>query len=299
MRIAIIGAGPGGLCTAKRLLDEGLDDFVVIEKTDGVGGTWNLNRYPGCECDVPSALYSFTFAVKPDWSKPYGTQPEILEYMRGIAEQFGILPHCRFGAGVERAAWDESSASWTLTLDSGETIEAEVVVSAIGMFNDLAYPSIPGLDRFEGTTFHSARWNWDHDLAGERVAVIGSAASAVQFVPEIVKVAGQVHLFQRTANWVTPKIDDPYTDEEIEAFRVDPSPVFRFRTEVETRMNESGLTFSDEQVNADRIADVLKAIEVRTARNARCSPTSTIRRSTSRTSSWSPSRSARSPRTRS
>jgi cation diffusion facilitator CzcD-associated flavoprotein CzcO len=262
MRIAIIGAGPGGLCCAKRLLDEGFDDLVIIEKTDAVGGTWNLNRYPGCECDVPSALYSFTFAVKPDWSKPYGTQPEILEYMQGIAREFGILPLCRFGTTVTRAEWDEASASWTLTLDSGETVEAEIVVSALGMFNDLAWPDIKGLDRFAGTVFHSARWNWDHDLTGERVAIIGSAASAVQFVPEIVKVAGQVYLYQRTANWVTPKIDDPYTDAELEAFRADPTPVFRFRDEVETRMNESGLTFADETVNAEREADVRRSIEI-------------------------------------
>ena len=209
MRIAIIGAGPGGLCTAKRLLDEGFDDFVILERSDGVGGTWHHNRYPGCECDVPSALYSFTWAIKPDWSKPYGTQPEILEYLQGVARDFGILPHCRFGAHVTRAVWDERDAKWTLTLESGETLEAEVVVSAIGMFNDLAWPEIDGLDRFTGTTFHSARWNWDHDLTGERVAVLGSAASAVQFVPEIVKTAGQVHLFQRTANWVSPSPTRP------------------------------------------------------------------------------------------
>ena len=261
MRIAIIGAGPGGLCTAKRLLDEGFDDFVILERSDGVGGTWHHNRYPGCECDVPSALYSFTWAIKPDWSKPYGTQPEILEYLQGVARDFGILPHCRFGAHVTRAVWDERDAKWTLTLESGETLEAEVVVSAIGMFNDLAWPEIDGLDRFTGTTFHSARWNWDHDLTGERVAVLGSAASAVQFVPEIVKTAGQVHLFQRTANWVSPKPDTPYTGEELDAFRVDPTPVLKFRDEVLSNM-EKGLTFADAKVNAEREAAVLAAIDV-------------------------------------
>ena len=185
-RIAIIGAGPGGLCMAKRLIDEGYDDFVLLERNGGVGGTWYQNRYPGCECDVQSALYSFSFEFKPDWSKPYGRQPEILAYMEHIAEKYGILPHCRFGAEVTRAVWDDDRAVWTLTLGTGETVEAEVVVSALGMFNDLACPDIPGLDTFRGTQFHSARWDWDHDLTGERVAVIGSAASAVQFVPEIV-----------------------------------------------------------------------------------------------------------------
>ncbi len=243
VRIAIIGAGPGGLCMGKRLLDLGLDDFVLLEKSDDVGGTWNLNRYPGCECDVQSAMYSFSFEIKPDWSKPYGRQPEILEYMRGIAKKYGLMPHVRLDCGVARAVWSESTATWTLTLESGETVVADVVVSAIGMFNGLAWPEIRGLDRFEGTLFHSAQWRWDHDLAGERVAVIGSAASAVQFVPEIRKVARQVHLFQRTANWVTPKDDTPYTQEELAAFRADPTPILRFRAEIEERINK-GMTFS-------------------------------------------------------
>ncbi len=226
-RIAIIGAGPGGLAMAKRLLDEGFDDFVLLERNGGVGGTWYQNRYPGCECDVPSALYSFSFEFKVDWSKPYGRQPEILAYMEHVAEKYGILPHCRFGADVTRAEWDDAVAAWTLTLGDGETVEADVVVSAIGMFNDLAWPDIDGLDTFAGTSFHSARWDWDHDLTGETVAVIGSAASAVQFVPEIVKTAGQVHLFQRSANWVLPKPDEPYTEDQLEAFRRDPAPLLR------------------------------------------------------------------------
>ena len=260
-RIAVIGAGPGGLCMAKRLLDEGFDDFVILERNGGVGGTWYQNRYPGCECDVPSALYSFSFAFKADWSKPYGRQPEILAYMEHIAERYGILPHCRFGAEVTGAVWDDARAVWTLTLGTGETVEAEVVVSALGMFNDLAWPDIPGLDTFRGTQFHSARWNWDHDLTGETVAVIGSAASAVQFVPEIVKTAGRVHLFQRTANWVLPKPDDPYTEEQLETFRRDPTPLLRFRDEVESNMNK-GMTFADPKQNAEREAAGLAAIAV-------------------------------------
>jgi len=260
-RIAIIGAGPGGLCMAKRLIDEGYDDFVLLERNGGVGGTWYQNRYPGCECDVQSALYSFSFEFKPDWSKPYGRQPEILAYMEHIAEKYGILPHCRFGAEVTRAVWDDDRAVWTLTLGTGETVEAEVVVSALGMFNDLAYPDIPGLDTFRGTQFHSARWDWDHDLTGERVAVIGSAASAVQFVPEIVKTAGQVHLFQRTANWVLPKPDAPYTDEQLEAFRRDPTPLLAFRAEIESSMNK-GMTFADPQQNAEREVAGLAAIDL-------------------------------------
>ena len=261
LRIAIVGAGAGGLCAGKRLLDEGYDDFVILERADDVGGTWRRNTYPGCECDVPSALYSFSWEFKPDWSKPYGTQPEILGYLRDIAERYGLRPHCRFGDGVVAARWDDASATWTLTQESGATVEADVVVSAIGMFNEPSWPDIEGLDTFTGAMWHSAEWDWQHDLAGERVAVIGSAASAVQLVPEIVKVAGRVHLFQRTANWVLPKVDDEYTEEQLEAFRADPTPLLAFRAETERHMN-AGMTFAIPSQLAEREAAGLAAIEV-------------------------------------
>ena len=260
-RIAIIGAGPGGLCMGKRLLDEGFDNFVILERGDGVGGTWNFNRYPGCECDIPSALYSFSFAVKPDWSKPYGTQPEILAYMQDVAERYDLLKHCRFGMAVTAATWDHSSAQWTLTLADATTVTADVVVSAIGMFNGLSWPTIDGLDAFTGTMFHSGQWDWDHDLTDRRVAVIGSAASAVQLVPEIVEIAAQVYLFQRTANWVSPKMDTAFTDEQLRAFRADPAPILAFRAEVESNINQ-GMTFAFPAVNAEREAIVRAAIDV-------------------------------------
>lgn len=260
-RIVIIGAGPGGLCMGKRLLDEGFDNFEILERGDGVGGTWNFNRYPGCECDIPSALYSFSFAIKPDWSKPYGTQPEILAYMQDLAERFDLLKHCRFGASVTAATWDHASALWTLTLADAATVTADVVVSAIGMFNGLSWPTIDGLDAFTGTMFHSGQWDWNHDLTDRRVAVIGSAASAVQIVPEIVEVAGQVHLFQRTANWVLPKIDTVFTEEQLRGFRADPAPILAFRAEVESNVNK-GMTFAFPEVNAEREAIVRAAIDV-------------------------------------
>ena len=261
LRIAIIGAGPGGICMALKLREAGFDDFVLLEKTSAVGGTWNLNRYPGCACDVPTHLYSFSFEIKRDWPRPYAPQPEILAYLDHIAEKYGVLPHCRFDDAVQRATWNESEASWTLELESGDSVIADVVVSAVGMFNDLAWPDIDGLDVFAGTVFHSSRWNWDHDLSGESVGVIGSAASAVQFVPEIVKEAGQVHLFQRTANWVLPKLDDPYTEEELEQFRSDPGAVLAIRDEIYRTMDE-GMTFADLKVNAEREAIGLAAIDV-------------------------------------
>jgi len=223
LRIAIIGAGPGGLCMGIRLKGAGIESFEILEKASGVGGTWYHNRYPGCACDVPSYLYSFSFEPKRDWSRPYAPQPEILAYFEHCAAKYGLLSHCRFGDAVEGARWDEARAHWTLELASGRSLEADVVVSALGLFNDVAVPDLPGLDSFGGTLFHSARWKRDHDLGGETVGVIGSAASAVQLVPEIVKQAKHVHLFQRTANWVAPKEDTPYTDEQLERFRGDPA----------------------------------------------------------------------------
>ncbi|MGY8805821.1 MAG: flavin-containing monooxygenase, partial [bacterium] len=226
------------------------DDITILEKGNGVGGTWYHNRYPGCACDIPSHLYSFSFEPKVDWSRPYAPQPEIRAYFEQFAEKYDLLQHCRFGAEVESAVWSDEQARWTVGLANGESVEAEIVVSALGMFNDLSEPVIEGLDAFEGTRFHSARWNWDHDLSGETVGVIGSAASAVQFVPEIVKQAGQVYLFQRTANWVLPKLDDPFTDEMIAAFKADPSIPEAIRNEIFTGVN-NGMTFSDPSVLAE------------------------------------------------
>jgi len=235
-----MGAGPGGLCMGIRLKQAGFEDFVILEKSEGVGGTWYHNRYPGCACDIPSFLYSFSFEIKRDWSRPYAPQPEILEYMEHCADKYALLPHCRFGDGVRAARWSDDDARWTLELESGETLEADVVVSSIGMFNDLSVPEIEGLDSFAGTRFHSARWNWDHDLSGESVGVIGSAASAVQFVPQIVQQAGQVHLFQRTANWILPKEDDPFTEEQLAHFRTDPDAAQAVRQLIFDAINGGG-----------------------------------------------------------
>ncbi|MBW2422323.1 MAG: NAD(P)/FAD-dependent oxidoreductase, partial [Deltaproteobacteria bacterium] len=240
LRIAIVGAGPGGLCMGIQLKAAGFEDFVILEKNAGVGGTWYHNRYPGCACDIPAALYSYSFELNPSWSGPYPPQAEILAYLEHCADKYGLYPHCRFDDGVRRAVWDEEAARWSLSLDSGETIEADVMVSAVGMFSELNYPTIQGLEDFAGACFHSSRWDWDHDLAGKRVGVIGSAASAIQFVPEIVKQASQVHLFQRTANWVLPKEDAPYTDEVLEHFRTDPEAPLAVRTEIFNTLDAGG-----------------------------------------------------------
>ena len=261
LAITIIGAGPGGLCMAIKLREAGFENFVVVESSEQVGGTWNHNRYPGCACDIPSHLYSFSFDVKRDWSRPYAPQPEILEYLEGIASKYDVLRFCRFGHFVERAIWDDETSKWSVHLDNGETIESDVVVSAIGMFNNIVLPAIEGLDDFEGTKFHSSRWDWSHSLEGERVGVIGTAASAVQLIPEVAKLAGQVHLFQRTANWVLPKDDDPYTEEQLEFFRTDPHAAASIRQAIFDGI-ETGQAFYDATVRGELETVGLAAIDV-------------------------------------
>lgn len=259
--IAIIGAGPGGLCMAIKLREAGFENFVILERSGQVGGTWNQNRYPGCACDIPSHLYSFSFDVKCDWSRPYAPQPEILAYMEDIAERYGVLPSCRFGQTVTRADWDDDRAKWTLQLESGETVEADIVVSAIGMFNSIVIPEIPGLGDFEGKQFHSSRWDWDHSLEGQNVGVIGAAASAVQLVPEVAKEAGQLYVFQRTANWVLPKEDDPYTEEQLAQFRQDPSLAHEIRQSIFDGI-ETGQAFYDRAVRQEVEETVRGALSV-------------------------------------
>ena len=222
-RIGIIGAGPGGLCAAIRLRQEGYTDVVVWERADGVGGTWRHNTYPGCACDIPSHLYCYSFEPKVDWSRPYATQPEILAYLEQCVEVYGLRPHLRLGLGVSAARWDDAAGVWHVTADDGRVTTVDVLISALGMFNDLVQPDIPGLDAFAGVLIHSARWDHGHDLAGEQVAVVGSAASAVQLVPEVAKVAARLCVFQRSPNWVAPKDDTPFTPEQLERFRTDPA----------------------------------------------------------------------------
>jgi cation diffusion facilitator CzcD-associated flavoprotein CzcO len=243
-RIVIIGAGPGGICTGVRLLEAGHDNFVILEQAPGIGGTWWHNRYPGAECDVKSHLYSFSFAPNPAWSRPYARQPEIKAYLEACVEHFGLAPHLRLDTVVRSATWDEGAGVWHLTVGDGEELEADVVVSAIGMFGAPVAPDIEGLDQFAGTLFHSARWNDDHDLTGEAVAVIGSAASAVQLIPEIAPTVAQLYVYQRSANWVSPKEDTPFTAEELDALGADPEAVAALRDATFTTIDPN-LTFDD------------------------------------------------------
>ncbi|OLR92550.1 flavin-containing monooxygenase [Actinokineospora bangkokensis] len=203
--VLVVGAGCSGIGAAIRLQRLGLD-FAVLEKADDFGGTWRANTYPGCACDVPSALYSFSDAPNADWSRVYGTQPEILDYLRAVARRAGLAEHTRFGVEMLGARWDACTQRWRLDTTDGE-YDARFLVTAPGPWNEPLVPDIPGLAGFPGEVFHSARWNHGYDLAGKRVAVLGTGASAVQFVPEIAPVVGSLHLFQRTAQWVLPKPD--------------------------------------------------------------------------------------------
>jgi cation diffusion facilitator CzcD-associated flavoprotein CzcO len=201
--VAIVGSGFSGLGTAIKLKEEGRRSFVVLERGDEVGGTWHWNTYPGCGCDVPSHLYSFSFAPNPEWSQTYSLQPEIRDYLRDCADRFGIRPHVRTGHEVTAAEWDDDQRLWSVTTSQG-VVAARVLVSGMGPLTEPRIPDIPGLDSFEGETFHSARWNHDYDLKGKRVASIGTGASAIQYVPAIQPDVEQIHVFQRTPPWVFP-----------------------------------------------------------------------------------------------
>jgi cation diffusion facilitator CzcD-associated flavoprotein CzcO len=216
--IAIVGSGFSGLGMGIRLLQEGVEDFVILERGEKVGGTWWFNTYPGCGCDVPSHLYSFSFAPNANWSRTYSKQPEIETYLQDVAERFGVSGHVRLGTTVTGAEWDDDARRWTVETDRG-SLRARVLISAAGALSDPKTPDIPGLDRFQGHAFHSAEWDHDYDLAGKRLAVIGTGASAIQFVPAIAPKTAQLHVFQRTAPWVVPHSDRPISRFEQRLYR--------------------------------------------------------------------------------
>ncbi|MGI9246531.1 MAG: flavin-containing monooxygenase [Steroidobacteraceae bacterium] len=209
-QIAIIGAGHSGLCMGIRLREAGLEDFVILEKAATLGGTWRDNTYPGASCDAPSFLYSFSFAQKTDWSRRFAWQSELLGYSTELAVRHGLLPHCRFNAEVTRLRYDEATSTWEIDCADGSRLLADFVVTGVGQLNRPALPEIPGRDSFAGAQFHSARWDHGCDLAGKRIAVIGNAASAVQFVPQIAPRASQLTVFQRSPNWLLPRKDRLY-----------------------------------------------------------------------------------------
>jgi len=199
---------------AIKLVEAGFDDITIYEKSDGVGGTWRANSYPGAACDVPSHLYSYSFAPKKNWTRKFANQPEILSYFEEITDRYDLRHRIRFGVEVTAASFDEEVAAWTLTFADGVTAAADVVICGLGQLNRPFTPTIPGLETFDGDVFHSAEWRHDLDLSGRDIAVVGNGASSVQFVPPVVAEAAHVTLFQRSANWILPKNDREFSARE-------------------------------------------------------------------------------------
>ena len=221
-RIAIIGSGFSALCLGIHLKRAGLDTFTLFEKAERLGGTWRENTYPGAACDSPSFAYCFSFEQKTDWSRKWAGQEEILDYLEHCAGKYGLLPHIRFGTEIASARFDDEACLWRLRTTEGEKIEAEILVSGTGQLNRPWVPPIPGLEDFAGPRFHSARWRHDVPLAGRRVAVVGNAASAIQFIPQIAPEVEHLYVLQRSPNWMLPKGDREYTPAEHERFRKHP-----------------------------------------------------------------------------
>ncbi len=217
-RVIIIGAGFGGLGAARELLRQGISDLTILERAEDVGGVWRDNTYPGAACDVPSPLYSWSWAINPAWGRRYSAQPEILGYLRAAAEREGLLDRVRTGQEVATCVLDEAAGTWHLRTTDGTAYEAEIVISAVGQLSNPAIPAIPGADTFAGPAFHSAHWRHDVRLAGKRVAVVGTGASAIQFVPGIVDEVGSMTVFQRSAPYVVAKPDQAYQSHHHRAF---------------------------------------------------------------------------------
>jgi len=208
--VAIVGAGFGGLCAAIKLREQGVSNLAILERSNEVGGTWRDNVYPGCACDVPSHLYSFSFEPNTRWTRPYPQQPEIQDYVLRTTEKYGLRPLIQFGCDVQAMHWLADEACWRIEMTGREPVLARHAILATGPLNKPLIPQLPGLDTFTGPTFHSSHWRHDIDLKSKRIAVVGTGASAVQFVPEIAPDAAKLTVFQRTAAWVLPRWDQPY-----------------------------------------------------------------------------------------
>jgi cation diffusion facilitator CzcD-associated flavoprotein CzcO len=238
VRVAILGAGMSGICMGIRLRQQGIDDFVILEKADSVGGTWRDNTYPGIACDVPSHVYSFSFELNPDWTHAYSGGAEIWDYCRRCVGKYGLGPHIRFGAEVRSVSRDDGR--WRVETGSG-TVTADLVVSGLGGLHVPKHADIAGLDAFAGTTFHTAEWNHDVDLTGKRVAIIGTGASAAQVLPAIAAQVGDVTVFQRTAAWVFPRMAREIPEERRARFRRHPSLMRLYRWFLWTLMDVVGV----------------------------------------------------------
>lgn len=212
-RVVVIGAGIGGVAAGVKLRQAGITTFTIYESSDGVGGTGWDNTYPGAEVDVHSSLYSYSFKSY-GWSRTHARQPELQAYLEETVDQFGLEPHLRLGVTVDSARWDDDQHRWTVALATGAVVECEVVISAVGFLNVPRFPDWPGLDSFEGPSFHTSRWEHQHDLSGRTVAVVGTGSSATQVVPAIQSTVGTLYVFQREPGWVLPKGEREFTEAE-------------------------------------------------------------------------------------
>lgn len=220
--VLIVGAGFGGLAMAAELARHGMRNFVVVEKSESAGGVWCDNTYPGAGCDIPSPYYSYSFAPNTEWPRRFSLQPDIRRYIEGVIDTFDLRPHLRFGTEVTSAAFDADTATWLVETGTGESFEVDVFVPATGVLSQPVLPAIPGRESFEGTAFHSARWDHDIDLTGKRVAVVGTGASAIQFIPRIQPEVARLTVFQRSAPYIIPKPDTAYGTLHQRAFRALP-----------------------------------------------------------------------------
>lgn len=244
-RTVIIGAGMSGILMGYRLLQAGFSDFTIFEKGDSCGGTWRENTYPGLHCDVKSHHYCYSFSLNPDWSKEFAAQPEIYAYFNRKAEEFGVLPHVRFDSEVETANWN--GANWVITLKSGHTDHADILISATGFLHMINYPDIPGLETFSGPKFHTARWDHSVSLEDKRIGVVGTGSTAVQLTAALAGKVKHYTLFQRTAQWVLQVPNEAYGEKQREQFRADPSLMKALYDETEdaTRILSQGIMFED------------------------------------------------------
>jgi cation diffusion facilitator CzcD-associated flavoprotein CzcO len=231
-RFVVIGAGVAGLLAAIKLQEAGLTDFTVYEKADRLGGTWRENTYPGIACDVPSHLYTYSFAPNADWSQTYAPGEEILRYLSSIAAEHGVEKYVRYGIEVRRLKFSDADGRWNIETSDGESDEADIVIAATGVLHHPHLPDIPRLDTFKGVTFHSSQWNHDVELEERRVGVVGTGSSGVQIVGALADVVGELQLFQRTPQWIMPMDNRPFDEDDRARFRADPLLLTKMRAEL-------------------------------------------------------------------
>ncbi|MDP5335940.1 MAG: serine hydrolase, partial [Paracoccaceae bacterium] len=223
LEVLVVGAGFSGVCAGIKLREAGITNFRIYDKTDGIGGTWWLNTYPGAACDIQSHFYSYSFEPNADWSRLYAPQPEIQSYIERCAEKYGISPHIHLNRKLVSVVYDDGAALWNSTFEDGEVVKSRFVINGSGGLHEPSYPDFKGSDTFKGVKMHTARWDHNFDPKGKRIGVIGSAASAIQAVPQLAKVAAHVGLYQRTANYIAPRLDFAYTPEQKAAYIDDPT----------------------------------------------------------------------------